>query len=168
MVGLASVALFACSVAVSAQTPPAPCSTPEHHQFDFWIGDWRVEDSAGNLAGTNDVKSVLKGCVLQENWVGTAGMSGSSYNIYDSGNKLWRQSWVDDRGGTLQLEGHFADGKMVLVGSRPHPRKPGVTQTNRITWSKLDGGRVRQFWESSEDGGKTWTPAFEGIYVRKP
>jgi hypothetical protein len=57
---------------------------------------------------------------------------------------------------------------MILVGTKPHPTKAGATLTSRITWSKLERARVRQFWEVSEDGGKTWTPAFDGIYIRKP
>ena len=35
--------------------------------------------------------------------------------------------------------------------------------------SELDGDpdRVRQHWESSSDGGTTWTTAFDGVYVRQ-
>ena len=36
--------------------------------------------------------------------------------------------------------------------------------TNRITWSRLEGGRVRQVWEQTADG-KTWTVVFDGIYI---
>jgi hypothetical protein len=54
---------------------------------------------------------VLKGCALQENWVGAGGMSGNSYNAYDANTKRWHQSWFDDRGSTLQLEGHLEEGR---------------------------------------------------------
>jgi hypothetical protein len=31
------------SLQVMAQTnTQAPCSSPEAHQFDFWIGDWNI------------------------------------------------------------------------------------------------------------------------------
>jgi hypothetical protein len=43
----------------------------------------------------------------------------------------------------------------------------GKKALQRITWSQLPGGKVRQFWESSTDGGKTWTVAFDGTYIRK-
>jgi hypothetical protein len=35
----------------------------------------------------------------------------------------------------------------------------------RITWSREADGSVRQLWESSSDGGRTWTAAFDGIYT---
>jgi hypothetical protein len=30
----------------------------------------------------------------------------------------------------------------------------------------MDGGKVRQHWESSADDGKTWTTAFDGLYAK--
>jgi hypothetical protein len=33
----------------------------------------------------------------------------------------------------------------------------------RITWERLEGGKVRQRWESSPDG-EGWKVEFEGIY----
>jgi hypothetical protein len=35
----------------------------------------------------------------------------------------------------------------------------------RITWERQPDARVRQLWESSEDG-VTWTVAFDGFYSR--
>ena len=35
---------------------------------------------------------------------------------------------------------------------------------NRVTWSLLDDGRVRQHWENSSDKGETWTTSFDGFY----
>ena len=37
---------------------------------------------------------------------------------------------------------------------------------NRITWTPLPAGQVRQLWETSSDG-KSWTVAFDGLYTRK-
>ncbi|MEP6678667.1 MAG: hypothetical protein ABJB78_05170 [Betaproteobacteria bacterium] len=37
----------------------------------------------------------------------------------------------------------------------------------RITWERLADGRVRQLWESSKNGGTTWTVAFDGYYARR-
>ena len=36
-----------------------------------------------------------------------------------------------------------------------------------ITWSLEPDASVRQVWESSTDGGTTWTVAFDGRYVKK-
>jgi hypothetical protein len=138
------------------------CTAPEHRQFDFWLGDWEVKDPKGNIAGTNLITSEFAGCVLQEHWVGSQGGRGSSFNIFSSSDKKWHQAWVDDSGTFLNLIGGFEDGKMVLVNDAP-------VLTDRITWNVVDGDkdRVRQHWEQSQDGGKTWKTAFDGLYIRK-
>ena len=63
--------------------PSGPCASAEHRQFDFWIGDWEVRLPDGKPAGTNRISRILNGCVIQENWSGTGGSNGTSYNIYD-------------------------------------------------------------------------------------
>jgi hypothetical protein len=138
------------------------CTAPEHRQFDFWLGDWEVKDPKGNVAGTNLITSEFAGCVLQEHWVGSQGGRGSSFNIFSSHDKKWHQAWVDDGGTFLNLIGNFEDGKMVLMNDAP-------VLTDRITWSLVNGDkdRVRQHWEQSQDGGKTWQTAFDGLYIRK-
>ena len=75
------------------------------------------------------------------------------------------QTFVDDLGMVLVLDGEFRDGKMVLSGRRSASR--GSSMLNRITWQKMDGDRIRQRWEQSSDEGKNWTLLFEGIYSRK-
>jgi len=158
---------------VSAQSPapsPAPkaptCDAAEHRQFDFWIGDWDVFGPKGKQLGTNLIRPILAGCVLEENWASAGGMNGKSYNLWSREAKGWHQTWVDDRGGMLQLDGGLVGGRMVLEGRGL--TSDGKPLRQRITWSKLDGGRVRQLWESSNDDGKTWSVAFDGTYVAKP
>jgi len=146
---------------------PKPCATPEHRQFDFWVGDWNVVDPKGEPAGTNDVKSVFGGCVVMENWVGAGGETGSSFNIYNAPARKWHQTWVDSHGQVLLLDGQFREGKMVLEGRREGAS--GGTVVDRISWERINGdpNRVRQLWQASRDGGKTWAVVFEGTYVRK-
>ncbi|HEY8232894.1 MAG TPA: hypothetical protein VIJ10_09535, partial [Vicinamibacteria bacterium] len=87
-------------------TPPAPqnCTAPEHRQFDFWIGDWEVT-VGGQPAGTNRIAEDLKGCVLVEQWTAKGGGRGSSLNFYDRRTRAWHQTWIDEQGGALRLEG---------------------------------------------------------------
>ena len=138
------------------------CTATEHRQFDFWLGNWDVKGPKGNVVGTNSITSEFGGCVLQEHWTNSQGSRGSSFNIFSSQDHLWHQAWVDDGGTFLNLIGEFKDGKMVLMDDAP-------VITNRITWNLVDGDkdRVRQHWEQTQDGGKTWTTAFDGLYVRK-
>ena len=117
-----SIAALACGAAApalsQAQPPaaPGPCAAPEHRQFDFWLGDWEVRTPEGKLAGHNTITRTLGGCVLQENWRGARGHQGTSYNIYDASRRRWHQTWVDDEGLLLELDGAYADGRMVLSG----------------------------------------------------
>jgi hypothetical protein len=154
----------AMSFAVHAQdAKPAPCSAPEHRQFDFWLGEWEVRGPAGKVAGQNSIASTHGGCVVLESWKGTGGVTGSSFNVYDPERKKWRQTWVDSTGGILDLEGAFAGGRMVLA-SAPPSKGDAI---NRITWERLPDGRVRQLWETSSDGGATWKTAFDGYYSKR-
>lgn len=152
--------LFA-AISLGATIPPlaAGCAASESHQFDFWIGDWNVIDPAGKFAGHNRIEAILGGCALAEHWDGAAGGHGVSYNAYDATAKVWRQFWVDARGGVLQLEGGLAGKNMVLQSTRGG-------HIDRITWTPNDDGTVRQHWETSEDGGKSWNTAFDGRYER--
>ena len=43
----------------------------------------------------------------------------------------------------------------------------GAPVVQRISWTPEPDGRVRQMWQQSRDGGKTWTVAFDGWYRRK-
>ena len=140
------------------------CRSPEFRQFDFWLGEWQVRSPAGQLAGHNDVRSVSGGCALVEQWTGAAGGSGVSINTYDADRKRWTQRWVGD-GATLWLEGALEAGAMVLRGTAPRQTPRGAV-LDRITWTPLPDGSVRQAWDISPDGGATWTPAFVGIYRR--
>ena len=91
----------------SPPRPPRRCAAPEFHQFDFWIGDWEVQNPDGSKAGSNRIEPILGGCALQENWSGAGGGSGKSYNMYDRRRKVWHQTWVDAQGNMLQLDGSF-------------------------------------------------------------
>ncbi|MEO7868786.1 MAG: hypothetical protein ABIU54_14190 [Candidatus Eisenbacteria bacterium] len=115
----------------------------------------------GKFAGTSSITRLLGDCVIQEHWAGSRGGKGESYNMYDAGRDLWHQTWVDDSGSMLLLEGHLEGGKMVLSGVQGGK---GKLVLNRITWTPVKAGEVEQLWESSADNGKTWRQQFLGIY----
>ncbi len=99
----------------SPQQQQRPCSTPEHRQFDFWIGDWEVFNPQGQRVGSNRIDKVLGGCALHESWRGSTGHRGSSYNFYDAANGKWHQTWIDVDGAPLYINGGFENGRMRLV-----------------------------------------------------
>jgi hypothetical protein len=158
----------ACNAVVLDAAPQAPstpdCSAPEFRQFDFWLGSWNVTVQ-GKPAGTNVIESSMKGCTLIEHWTSAGGGHGTSLNFYDRRTKAWSQAWIDEGGNALHLKGGIADGRMVLQ-SDPQTTPKGVV-VQRITWSKEADASVRQLWESSNDGGKTWSVSFDGKYVKQ-
>lgn len=149
----------------TSPTPaPRPCSSREHRQFDFWLGDWDV-GAAGTAAGTNRISEILGGCALREEWKGAGGLTGTSLNMWDAAERKWRQTWVDSQGSVLLLSGGRRADSMVLEGESPGGK--GGMVKNRISWSPLPAGHVRQLWETSADGGKTWQAVFDGDYAPK-
>lgn len=138
--------------------------SPEQRQFDFWVGEWEVHDAKGQRLGRNRIVPLLGGTVLQEHWEGSQGGAGTSLNAYLPARKAWRQSWVDAKGGSLDLFGGREGDAMVLRGTTEGPKG---RMLERITWTPLPDGRVRQLWEQSPDGGATWTVSFDGYYSRR-
>jgi hypothetical protein len=143
----------------------AACTAPQYRQFDFWLGEWDLVGADGKKSAEDRVVQVLGGCGLQENWTSVKSGQGLSFSAYDPATKRWHQTLMDDSGAVLKLEGEFADGKMILVGQRPSQKEKNVTITHRIAWSLMPDHRVKQFWEASTNGGRTWRPVFEGYYV---
>ena len=166
---LALAALLVAAPAAAQQPQPPPtCSSPEHRQFDFWVGEWTVRSPGGDFLGTNRIVRRWGGCVLQEHWEGAAGGAGESYNLYDRRTGRWHQRWVSSTGSLLELDGGLRDGAMVMEGRTTGP--DGAVTLHRITWSQVDGDpdRVRQHWQVSTDDGATWDDSFDGIYIREP
>jgi hypothetical protein len=164
---LAALAYTALRPETSANEPASPpaCTASENRQFDFWVGRWNVTEN-GTFAGRNDIQKIDGGCALLESWTSADGVTGHSLNIYDARRRVWHQTWVDGRGALLVLEGSFRNGAMVLEGLAPR-MKEGKSIADRITWTPSGSGDVRQHWEISSDGKKTWTTAFDGRYVRE-
>ncbi len=143
------------------------CTAPTYRQFDFWIGEWEVRRPDGVLAGANVIDTLLGGCVLRERWSGSRGGHGTSLNSWNRIDRKWHQIWVDDSGLFLELEGGLEGDRMVLSGGLPLASDSSRLSQQRVTWTPLPGGNVRQLWEASDDGGRTWAPVFDGVYERK-
>ena len=164
---LSLLLLASLAMPVLAQEPPVySCeATPQHRQFDFWLGRWEVTDESGETTyGHNTISSREKGCLLFEEWVSTRGGSGSSMNYYDPSDGQWHQHWVDAGGSIIHTAGGMVDGSMVMEGSIYYLAN-GRETAFRGTWTPQEDGRVRQFFEEVNEQGE-WQPWFEGFYRR--
>lgn len=167
--GLAFLLAFAPQLVAQGQgsgaPQPSPCTAGEYRQFDFWIGDWEVRRPDGQVVGHNKIEPALNGCTLIEQWTSAGPSRGTSLNFYDSSTRQWHQTWIDNSGSSLYLNGQLRDGRMVLESEVKNAQ--GQTVRHRITWTPLDGGGVRQHWEASSDGARTWRTLFDGRYSKK-
>lgn len=140
------------------------CLTQAHRAFDFWVGDWQVNDAKGKPAGRNLVQSVQNGCALQENWTSaSSGFSGTSLNYYNRQSQRWHQTWVDNQGGSLELTGNLVEGEMVLSSATAN-NPQGQTVKHVISWTPNPDGSVRQVWQTTTDGNSS--VVFDGLYTK--
>lgn len=143
----------------------APCSTPEARQFDFWVGEWNLTWGQDGK-GTNSVKSIFDGCVIQENFDGRPSIDllGMSISLYDARKEMWKQTWMDNGGGYFDLFGKFEDGKMTLVCEKNFEGKPILL---RMVFHDIKENEFVWDWERSDDNGETWEMRWQIFYQRK-
>jgi hypothetical protein len=145
------------------------CGDRKHRQFDFWVGKWNVQNPAGAIGSTSVITRELDGCVVMENFIANNGYQGRSLNIYDERDGRWYQSFVDNTTGNYRLTGGL-QGRDMVMNADQTAFLPGVgvfQRTSVVTWSPLAGGRVRQVFDESFNGGPV-TRTFDGLYLPTP
>jgi hypothetical protein len=149
-----------------ASTKPSPgCNVTEYRQLDFWLGDWDTFDSDDTTTSVAraHVDLIAAGCAVHELYEQTDGLIGDSILSFDPGRKLWQQTWVTNYGSLMVISGRFKEGVLTLDGTMHFGNGKSLQQ--RITW-KASGGGVRESSVTSKDGGKTWDPAFDVLFLK--
>lgn len=144
---------------------------PEEY-FDFWVGTWEVsweeaDDKMGR--GTNRIEKMLDGTVIQENFEITEGQNkgfkGTSISVYQTRQKTWRQAWADNQGGYYNFTGKL-DGNKRIFQTRVFELKDGKRLTQRMVFYNISDDSMTWDWESSNDGGESWTLNWRIFYNR--
>lgn len=150
------------------------CDSPEAHQFDFWIGEWNINQKIiqkdGNWLETKahtSVSTILNGCALEEHWKGDVKffwlnmqdvkpMKGFSLRYYDEKEKNWHIYWLDNFNPKLGKgsTGNFKDGKGEFFSETS---TPNGNRISRITFSDITDDSVHWDLAISNDDGKKWT-----------
>jgi hypothetical protein len=163
---------FLLLIAIQSVRAQKPCSQPEFRQFDFWVGNWEAFGPKGKKAGDSKISIILDSCVILEEWTSAGAQqgliySGKSFNSYNAATKQWQQTWTDNTGNTTEfLRGDGSNGKIVYYADKVSGPK-GEIFMRRLTFTKLNDDKVRQFGERSDDAGKTWTTEYDLEYRRK-
>jgi hypothetical protein len=156
-----------------AATAQAEAPRDGQHDFDFNFGTWkthikRIQDpfsGAGQyteLNGTVTVRKVWEGRAQLEEIEadGPNGhWQGMTLFLYNPQARQWSQSFANSKNGVINppLIGSFKDGRGELFASDTFKDRSILV---RGVWSEIKPDS-HHFEESySNDGGKTWAPAF--------
>jgi hypothetical protein len=164
LVAISLVFLAQAITATAASPPPGPCTASVYHQFDFWIGEWTVKNKKGNVVGADTVTKQLNGCVVYERYVDAGDKSvGIGLSGVQLGNNTWHQTFMDDGGVVVTLDGTFHAGMMELRGTNYPSGAPLMSDGIWIP----HGDVVEEIWKVSMDGGRTWKVRFDGLFHRQ-
>ncbi len=156
-------------MALERSATPSTCDTPQHHQFDFWLGDWLVFDADSNqLVGFDRVEKHSQGCIVQQNLTFLTDLyrrPGVPYRLAGIGvsrfdGTAWLQMWADNQWGAIFLRGALdAHGSMVLTTVMPS-RDRDVKEV----WEKRADGTVRNLEYVAPAGSGQWKKYGDLIY----
>jgi len=144
-----------------------PCMFDRHaREFDFWVGEWDVYPRGTKIKNGHSVIQVISGgCAILENYTTPVGYSGKSINFIDNATHKWKQSWVGSSPDKQEFtDGEYKDGAMRFVFERTDAQ--GHKITGRFIFYNEGPDQVRQFNETSADGGKTWNTNYDFTYIR--
>ena len=155
---------------VSGIAPRVTEPGPAVHDFDFYMGTWRVHhrrlkerlagsDDWAEFEGTSHAWPILDGAgniddnVLE---LPSGTYRAISLRSFDPETDLWSIWWLDGRSPTRldpPVVGGFRDGLGTFMGNDTFEGRPIIV---RFRWSGITPTTAR--WEQafSEDGGSTW------------
>jgi len=148
------------------------CTSAEHRQMDFWLGDWDAvvkarkapgKDEWVEAKGSNHVSVSDNGCTIVEDFHAAgpaAPWTGRSISQFQPKAGKWRQTWVDESNSFLAFVGGQEGKDFALYGEARNGRQMRMVFAD----IRLQGFTWR--WEASLDGGKTWQPQMLIEYKR--
>jgi len=139
--------------------------------FDFWVGKWDVSwtESDGKIGrGTNTITKTLDNAVIQENFKVEEGTSkgylGTSISVYNPQKKTWHQGYADNQGSYFNLIGERQGDKRIFKTEMITKGEKQIYQ--RMVFYDITENTMVWDWESTQDGGKTWTLNWRINYKR--
>jgi len=177
----ASAAVCAFPLGASSEPAQPPNEARDgQHDFDFNFGTWKthIKRILDPLSGAT--KSIeLNGTVtVRRVWDGRAQLEeieadgpnghweGMTLFLYNPQARQWSQSFVNSKSGVLTapLLGAFKDGRGELFATDTFNDRSVLVRT---VWSDIKPNSHHFEQSYSDDGGKTWAPAFVATLTRE-
>ena len=98
---LISLFFFTCqNIEAQQNTAKSDAFKESYHQFDFWIGNWKVyKFGTDTLVGISKIQSINDSTALLENYHTPENRyKGKSLNTYNRKTGNWEQFWIDNTG----------------------------------------------------------------------
>ncbi|MFK7821043.1 MAG: tetratricopeptide repeat protein [Planctomycetaceae bacterium] len=135
-------------------------------ELDFWIGDWDLEDRAGDKPIRTMVLQKQNGYVLTESWRGEDDQAGTVVTFFDPREGKWKQNRIDNDGAIVYYTGEVEDGVVKFAGD--FVNVDGSAGQRRITMAPDESEQMVDYVvEESVDDGDTWSVTFRGRWVRR-
>ncbi len=149
----------------------SPAVRDGQHDFDFWMGSWKVHNRRllKPLTGSKEWVEFDGTTVARPVWGGLANVDeyradapsgriqGMTVRTYNTKTGEWSLYWANSTAGVIAMPptvGHFdGNGKGEFFDKEDYNGKPIIV---RYTWTVVDDNHCR--WEQafSPDNGKTW------------
>jgi hypothetical protein len=172
--------ISAASAAGAAQQPAKVVAPDGQHDFDFNIGVWRTEITRilDPFSGATHSLKLVGTVTVRKVWDGRAQLEeieadgpnghweGMTLFLYNPEAHQWSQTFASSKSGmlTTPLIGAFKDGRGELIAQETID---GRSILVRGVWSNITPN-AHEFEQSySNDGGRTWSPAFIGKLTRE-
>ena len=173
--GFLSGAALGVPASLAADTVPAAASAQRdgQHDFDFNIGVWHthIRRILDPLSGSGQSIELNGTVTVRKVWDGRAQLEeieadgpnghweGLTLFLYNPSARQWSQSFINSKSGVLTapLIGAFADGRGELFSQ---DTVGGRSILVRGVWSDVAPDSHHYEESYSDDGGRTWAPAF--------
>lgn len=139
--------------------------------FDFWVGHWEVSwsEADGKIGrGTNTITKTLDNVVIEENFKvldgNSKGYLGTSISVYNPQKKTWHQGYADNQGAYFSFVGERQGDKRIFKTEMIVQGEKQIIQ--RMVFYDIKQNSMTWDWESTIDGGKTWTLNWRINYKR--
>lgn len=171
--GLAAIYVLLLGVTIQAQAqqePPKP--GPEVMRLAYFVGNWREEGKStahgmeGSVSSTQKWEWVSGGFFVEghsENKSPAGAFKIMAVLGYDPETKMYTYNAFDSWGEQIVAKGDFSGGTWTWTTETV---MQGTTIKTRLTEKEVSKTQYTLKYESSTDGGKTWTSDLESTFTK--